>query len=232
MYAGALADVGSNGSMDIVGPQSYFEGPTKMYTSKVADSKLPLDKWTYIQVDDSRDGYVIPGASTWWNYFGLDMFDVNRDGYTDIVAGEWFYRNPGGDMTAKWERITFPVEVDAVLALDVHLVASLDPLDETPMALGDLLPLRDGVVGVTLHAVSGGVAPAFTDDGIALAATSADVVVTMGCGDTCPVLPGKRYLDWELDDPAGKGVAEVRPVRDEIERRVRGLLEELQVPHA
>jgi len=56
---------------------------------------------------------------------------------------------------------------------------------------------------------------------------AADVVVTMGCGDTCPVFPGKRYLDWTLDDPAGKGVEEVRPVRDEIERRVRGLLQEL-----
>ena len=58
---------------------------------------------------------------------------------------------------------------------------------------------------------------------------TADVVVTMGCGDACPVLPGKRYLDWELEDPAGKGVEEVRPVRDEIEQRVRGLLTELDV---
>jgi protein-tyrosine-phosphatase len=58
---------------------------------------------------------------------------------------------------------------------------------------------------------------------------AADVVVTMGCGDTCPVFPGKRYLDWELDDPAGKDVAAVRPIRDEIERRVLGLLAELDV---
>ncbi|MGB3440499.1 MAG: arsenate reductase ArsC [Actinophytocola sp.] len=58
---------------------------------------------------------------------------------------------------------------------------------------------------------------------------AADVVVTMGCGDTCPVFPGKRYLDWALDDPAGKSVADVRPVRDEIERRVRDLLAELGV---
>lgn len=56
---------------------------------------------------------------------------------------------------------------------------------------------------------------------------SADVVVTMGCGDECPYFPGVRYLDWELEDPAGKGVDDVRPVRDEIERRVRGLLSEL-----
>jgi arsenate reductase (thioredoxin) len=56
-----------------------------------------------------------------------------------------------------------------------------------------------------------------------------DVVVTMGCGDTCPVLPGKRYVDWPLDDPAGQGVDAVRPIRDEIERRVRALLVELGV---
>lgn len=59
---------------------------------------------------------------------------------------------------------------------------------------------------------------------------AADVVVTMGCGDACPVFPGKRYEEWLLDDPAGKGVEEVRPVRDEIERRVRALLAELNVP--
>ncbi len=56
---------------------------------------------------------------------------------------------------------------------------------------------------------------------------AADVVVTMGCGDTCPIIPGKRYVDWELTDPAGKPVAEVRPIRDEIERRVRILLSEM-----
>lgn len=66
----------------------------------------------------------------------------------------------------------------------------------------------------------------WTDDII----RAADVVVTMGCGDTCPVFPGKRYVDWELDDPAGRDVAGVRPIRDEIERRVRGLLAELGVP--
>lgn len=58
---------------------------------------------------------------------------------------------------------------------------------------------------------------------------AADVVVTMGCGDACPVIPGRRYLDWELDDPAGKDVVQVRPVRDEIEQRVRRLMAELGV---
>jgi protein-tyrosine-phosphatase len=56
---------------------------------------------------------------------------------------------------------------------------------------------------------------------------AADVVVTMGCGDACPLFPGKRYEDWSLEDPAGQDVDAVRPIRDEIERRVRGLLESL-----
>ena len=59
---------------------------------------------------------------------------------------------------------------------------------------------------------------------------AADVVVTMGCGDTCPFYPGKRYEDWELDDPAGRDLDAVRPIRDEIERRVRALLADLGVP--
>jgi arsenate reductase len=62
------------------------------------------------------------------------------------------------------------------------------------------------------------------------AVEASDVVITMGCGDACPIFPGKRYLDWELEDPAGQGVAAVRPIRDEIERRIRALLAELDVP--
>jgi arsenate reductase len=59
---------------------------------------------------------------------------------------------------------------------------------------------------------------------------AADVVITMGCGDACPVFPGRRYEDWDLPDPAGKDIDDVRPVRDEIERRVRHLLTSLGVP--
>jgi arsenate reductase (thioredoxin) len=61
------------------------------------------------------------------------------------------------------------------------------------------------------------------------AVEASDVVITMGCGDTCPVFPGRRYLDWELTDPAGKGVDDVRPIRDEIDSRVRALLAELGI---
>ena len=64
------------------------------------------------------------------------------------------------------------------------------------------------------------------------AVQASDYVITMGCGDECPFFPGRTYLDWELEDPAGKGVESVRPIRDEIESRVRVLLAELQVPTA
>jgi arsenate reductase len=94
--------------------------------------------------------------------------------------------------------------------------AGSDPADELNPAVVEAM--RE--VGVDLAAARPKV---LTDE----LAWDVDVVVTMGCGDTCPVYPGKRYLDWELTDPAGKTVEEVRPIRDEIDRRVRGLLAEL-----
>jgi arsenate reductase len=59
------------------------------------------------------------------------------------------------------------------------------------------------------------------------AVKASDVVITMGCGDACPFFPGKRYLDWQLDDPAGKGIDAVRPIRNEIRCRVENLISEL-----
>lgn len=59
------------------------------------------------------------------------------------------------------------------------------------------------------------------------AVQDSDVVITMGCGDACPFFPGKRYEDWKLDDPAGQGIESVRPIRDEIKRRIEALLMEL-----
>ncbi|NUK03277.1 arsenate reductase ArsC [Streptomyces lunaelactis] len=64
------------------------------------------------------------------------------------------------------------------------------------------------------------------------AVRESDVCITMGCGDTCPVFPGKRYLDWQLEDPAGQGVEAVRPIRDEIKRLVEGLIAEIDAEAA
>lgn len=77
-------------------------------------------------------------------------------------------------------------------------------------------------LGIDLHA--NGAHPKRLDDA---AVQASDVVITMGCGDECPFYPGKRYLDWALPDPAGQGVDAVRPIRDEIDRRVRALVTEL-----
>lgn len=74
-------------------------------------------------------------------------------------------------------------------------------------------------LGIDLPAM--GATPKRLDD---TAVMASDVVITMGCGDTCPYFPGKQYLDWSLDDPAGLGVEAIRPIRDEIERRVRELI--------
>lgn len=73
--------------------------------------------------------------------------------------------------------------------------------------------------------ISGEIPKAWTDDTV----RAADVVVTMGCGDTCPIVPGKRYEDWQVDDPAGQSLEAVRTIRDEVERRVRGLLDQIGV---
>jgi len=74
--------------------------------------------------------------------------------------------------------------------------------------------------------ISGEFPKPWTDDVV----RAADVVITMGCGDACPIFPGKRYEEWTLDDPSGLAVEDVRPIRDEIERRVRRLLDDLRVP--
>ena len=77
-------------------------------------------------------------------------------------------------------------------------------------------------LGIDLHA--SGAHPKRLEDA---AVEASDVVITMGCGDKCPFYPGTRYLDWQLDDPAGQGVDAVRPIRDQIDRLVRDLLDEL-----
>ena len=112
------------------------------------------------------------------------------------------------------------------------------------MAAGYLTALSNGAV----HVRSGGSEPgteinpiaiqAMQEEGIDIsqgvpqlmtteAVQASDVVITMGCGDVCPIFPGKRYEDWELADPKGKGIEEVRPIRDDIKARVTALLTEL-----
>jgi arsenate reductase len=82
-------------------------------------------------------------------------------------------------------------------------------------------------VRAAMHEISIDLSKAFPKKLTTDAVEAADVVITMGCGDACPVYPGKRYLNWELPDPAGTGVDAVRPIRDDIDQRVRELLRDL-----
>ncbi|MFJ9577586.1 arsenate reductase ArsC [Streptomyces sp. NPDC101191] len=104
---------------------------------------------------------------------------------------------------------------------------------------GDRIEVRSAG-SAPADAVNPAVAAAMSEVGIDISAETpkvltteavraSDVVVTMGCGDACPYFPGKRYLDWKLDDPAGQGVDAVRPIRDAVEQRIRGLLAELGI---
>jgi arsenate reductase (thioredoxin) len=94
--------------------------------------------------------------------------------------------------------------------------AGSDPADRVDPAVVEAM----AEVGVDLEAET---PKALTDEAV----READVVVTMGCGDACPVYPGKRYLDWDLPDPAGRDLETVREIRDEIDARVQALLAEL-----
>jgi protein-tyrosine-phosphatase len=82
-------------------------------------------------------------------------------------------------------------------------------------------------VRAVMHEVGVDLSTAFPKKLTTDAVEAVDVVITMGCGDACPVFPGKRYLDWQLTDPAGRDVDQVRSIRDEIDARVRALLAEL-----
>jgi len=145
------------------------------------------------------------------------------------------------------DRIRAMVRLESNVALNPSvLFLCVHNAGRSQMAAGFMRALSDGAVDV----FSGGSEPsesvnraavvAMAEKGIDIAGEipqpwsdeiirAADVVVTMGCGDSCPIFPGKRYVDWELDDPAGKSLDQVRPIRDELERRVRDLMSDLGV---
>ncbi len=109
-----IGDVGGDGSLDIVGKNYTGDKVVELWSNLTSKPKLTLDDWTYIQVDDSRESF-----NQEIRFFGLAMGDLTGDGFSDIISGRYFYRNPGGDLTQKWDRVTFPLNVDAMLIVDV-----------------------------------------------------------------------------------------------------------------
>jgi hypothetical protein len=118
-YSAQIGDIGNDGDLDIVGLRNHDKPPIELWENKLNPGKRSLDKWTYIQVDDKRGKWGDWNPPDWLRYFGLDMRDVTGDGYKDIIAGRYFYRNPGGDMTGAWPRVTLDLNVDAMLLVDV-----------------------------------------------------------------------------------------------------------------
>lgn len=200
------------------------------------------------QADIART--VIRLADDFGTAFSTDMLtDITTDCY-DRLAASATVTQFLGSMAERLARQRLralgrldgsaPDQRPAVLFLCIHNAG------RSQMALGWLRHLGgDGVVGY-----SGGSEPAASINPVAVAAMAevgidiaeefpkpwtddivraADVVVLMGCGDSCPVYPGKRYVDWDLADPAGQGIESVRPIRDDIRQRVSGLLGELGV---
>ncbi len=85
----------------------------------LVSQSIPTDRWTYIRVDSTREQINPPGGPEWLRSFGIDAADINRDGYLDIVAGMYFYLNPGGEMEGVWKRIEFRFAYDGYHLLDV-----------------------------------------------------------------------------------------------------------------
>ena len=108
-----------------------------------------------------------------------------------------FARRLGGDRVVVHSAGTAPGEVLNTAVVDAMRERGVDITDQKPQELTEAMGLES------------------------------DVIITMGCGDSCPVYPGKRYLNWELADPAGRSLDDVRPIRDDIEQRVSALLDEL-----
>ncbi|MEX2233174.1 MAG: VCBS repeat-containing protein [Cyclobacteriaceae bacterium] len=97
----------------------FFSCTSTTSGNKENGSMVSLDHWKYIEIDSQRGKYGDWNEPAWLKYFGLDMLDVTGDNYKDVVAGRYFYRNPGGDMTGKWERIDLGMNVDGMLMMEV-----------------------------------------------------------------------------------------------------------------
>jgi hypothetical protein len=125
------ADIGNDGDIDIVTANWAGENPLEIWENQLRSKTnlartLPLNRWTYIQVDDARGKWGDLDEPKWLKYFGLNAGDFNRDNLRDIVAGRYVYLNPGGGMMKQWKRIDFPINVDGLVPVHAEKDGQLD----------------------------------------------------------------------------------------------------------
>lgn len=133
-----VADVNGDGSADVLCANYLGHPPVELWLSQ-PPAPTALDKWHYIKADAARTK-----MGTGFPAFGLAFGDFNHDGLVDIVSGKYFYRNPGGDLTGVWSRVTFPVDADAMLVLDVDGDGQLDVVAQSLPDVYWLKPNADG----------------------------------------------------------------------------------------
>lgn len=133
-YSVSAGDVDTDGDMDIAGLHNWDSGPLEIWLNRTKNSHdINLARWHYIRVDSSRQKWGDWAEPGWLRYFGLSMADATGDGQADIISGRYFYRNPGGDMSAAWSRTDLGLNVDAMLFVDVDGDSLAD-------AIGQALP--------------------------------------------------------------------------------------------
>ena len=127
------ADIGADGDIDLFGSSWAGDNPLGLWENQLREPgklarTLPLDRWTYIQVDDKRAKWGDFDVPEWLKYFGLAARDVDRDNDRDIASGRYLYRNPGGDMQGSWQRIEFPLNLDAMVLVSTEQDGRMDAM--------------------------------------------------------------------------------------------------------
>ncbi len=117
-YGAVAGDIDGDRDIDVVAPRNYNLGPVTLFRSTLCDAKRALNKWTYIEIDNNRGKWGDEAPPEWLRYFGLDASDADSDGDLDLIAGRYLYRNPGGEMTGRWDRKDLGMNVDGALWID------------------------------------------------------------------------------------------------------------------